>query len=70
MEASELREMTVAELNSVLHDLKEELFALRFQKSRGNLQSPHRFRHVRKDIARVKTIFREKELEGEDQETG
>jgi len=70
MKVSELREMTTAELNSVLHDLKEELFSLRFQKAKGNLQSPARFKQIRKDIARVKTVFRDKEKEGGNQEEG
>ncbi len=70
MKASELREMTIAEMTSLLHDLKEELFSLRFQKARGNLTNTARFKKVKKDIARVKTIFRDKEIKGEDQEKG
>jgi len=70
MKTSELREMTTAELNSVLHDLKEELFSLRFQKAKGNLQSPALFKQIRKDVARVKTVFRDKEKEGGNQEKG
>ncbi len=70
MEYKEIREMTQAELNSLLHDLKEELFSLRFEKTRGNLNNPARFKQLRKDIARVKTVFREKEKESVDQEKG
>jgi large subunit ribosomal protein L29 len=61
MRAKELREMTDAELKSVMHDLKEELFALRFDKARGKLNNPARFNQLRKEIARVNTIFNEKE---------
>ncbi len=70
MKAKELREMTVAELNSHLHDLKEELFSLRFQKARGNLTNTARFRQIRKEISRVKTVFNEMENKDEDQKKG
>lgn len=63
MEAKDLREMTDAELDSHLHDLKEELFTLRFERERGNLDNPARFKQLRKEIARVKTVFNEKEKE-------
>jgi len=61
MRAKELREMTAAELNSVMHDLKEELFTLRFEKSKGKVNNPARFRQLRKEIARLETVFNEKE---------
>jgi len=70
MKASELREMTVVELNSSLHDLKEELFSLRFQKARGNLTNTARVKQIKRDIARVKTVFSDKEKQGENQEKG
>ncbi|MCK4421874.1 50S ribosomal protein L29 [candidate division WOR-3 bacterium] len=69
MKASEFREMTQAEIESALHDLKEELFSLRFQKAKGNLQNPMRFKQIGKDIARLKTVLTEKEKEG-DKEKG
>ncbi len=61
MRAKELREMTDAELNSVRHDLKEELFTLRFEKARGKINNPTRFRQIRREIARLETVFNEKE---------
>jgi large subunit ribosomal protein L29 len=61
MRAKELREMTEAELNSVMHDLKEELFTLRFEKARGKVNNPARFKQLRKEIARLETVFNEKE---------
>ena len=70
MKASELREMTIVELNSSLHDLKEELFSLRFQKARGNLTNTDRVKQIKRDIARVKTVFSDKEKQGENQEKG
>jgi large subunit ribosomal protein L29 len=61
MQAKELREMTEAELNSVMHDLKEELFTLRFEKARGKINNPARFKQLRIEIARLETVFNEKE---------
>ena len=62
MKAETLRDLSEAELNRKLADLKEELFNLRFQAATGQLDNPMRLREVRKDIARVKTIMREREL--------
>jgi len=60
MNAKELREMTVAELNAKLGDLKEELFNLRFQLAINQLDKPHKITEVKHDIARVMTVLREK----------
>ena len=57
--------MTPAELSSELLKLKNELFNLRFQHVTGQLENPVKMREVRKDIARVKTVIREKELEAQ-----
>ena len=65
MKASELRNMTAEELNSKLKDLKEELFNLRFQHAINQLDNPMRLKAVRKEIAIVKTILRERELKAE-----
>jgi len=62
MKAKDLRELTDAELNEKLANLKDELFKLRFQLSTGQLDNPARIREVRKDIARVNTILREREI--------
>ena len=62
MKASELREMTSAELESKLQSLKEELFNLRFQLTVNQLDNPMRIKAVKKDIARVQTIIRQNEL--------
>jgi len=62
MRASDLRELTAQELNNKLGEYKSELFNLRFQLATGQLENPMRIKQVRKDIARVKTIAREKEL--------
>jgi len=62
MKASELREMTDAELASKLQSLKEELFNLRFQLTIHQLENPMRIKAVKKDIARVQTVIRQNEL--------
>ncbi|BAF58509.1 MAG: 50S ribosomal protein L29 [Pelotomaculum sp.] len=62
MKAKELRELTDAELNKKLSDSKEELFKLRFQLATGQLDNPMKLQEVRRRIARVKTIIREREL--------
>ena len=63
MNAKEIREKTVAELNELLAKKKEELFNLRFQDAINQLENPMRISAVKKDIARVKTILREKEIQ-------
>jgi len=62
MKASEIRELSDAELKNKEKDLSEELFNLRFQLATGQLDNTMRIRHVRIDIARIKTILKEKEL--------
>jgi large subunit ribosomal protein L29 len=62
MKASQLRELSTQELNDRLRELKSELFNLRFQLATGQLQNPMRIREVKRSIARVKTILREREI--------
>ncbi|WP_022794476.1 50S ribosomal protein L29 [Marinococcus halotolerans] len=62
MRANELRDLTTAEIEDQTKSLKEELFNLRFQLATGQLENPARIRTVRKDIARAKTVLREREL--------
>ncbi|SNS39327.1 large subunit ribosomal protein L29 [Anaerovirgula multivorans] len=62
MKANTLRDMTDVELNQKLADSKSELFNLRFQLATGQLENPLTIRNVRKDIARIKTIIREREI--------
>ena len=64
MKASEIRELSAAELESKLKDLKAELFNLRFQLAINQLDNPMRINAVKKDIARIKTIQRDIELHG------
>ena len=62
MKANELRNLTTAELEQKVAGFKEELFNLRFQLATGQLDNPTRIRDVRREIARAKTVLREREL--------
>lgn len=62
MKTTEIREMSAAELDTKLAGLKEELFNLRFQMATGQCENPMEIREVKKSIARIKTIQREREL--------
>ncbi|MBO5746030.1 MAG: 50S ribosomal protein L29 [Clostridia bacterium] len=64
MNVKELRELSAEKLQDELNDLKKELFNLRFQHAINQLDNPTRIAAVKKDIARVKTILREIELNG------
>ena len=65
MNAKEIRELSLAELNEKLGKLKDELFHLRFQLAINQLENPMRIVAVKKDIARVKTIIRETEIKND-----
>ena len=60
MKAAEIREMSVDDLRVRERDLDDQLFRLRIQKSMGQLEAPAKVRGVRRDLARIKTILREK----------
>ena len=60
MKAKEVRELTLDQLDDQLLSLKKEQFNLRFQRATGQLEAVSRIRHVRRDIARVKTILGER----------
>ncbi|HHY69492.1 MAG TPA: 50S ribosomal protein L29 [Bacillota bacterium] len=62
MKAQEIRKMTDVELDKTLLDLKDELFNLRFQLATGQLDNVMRISEVKRSIARVKTIQRQREL--------
>ena len=65
MKPSEIREMSAAEINAKVNELRNEAMNLRFQDVSGQLTDYSRVREVRRDIARLKTILREKELKSE-----
>ena len=59
MKVNDIRNLSAAELNTKVSELKEELFNLRFQLATGQLENPMRIREVKKTIARIKTVQRE-----------
>ncbi len=63
MKANEIRKMSSEDLNKKVIELKNELFNLRFRLATGQLDNPSSIKSVKRDIARVKTIIRERELE-------
>ena len=65
MKVKEIRELSTEEINKKLVETKEELFNLRFQQATGNLEKPSRIRDLRHDVARLKTVLRERELKEE-----
>lgn len=62
MKANDFRNLTTAEIEQNVNSLKEELFNLRFQLAIGQLEITSRIKQVRKDIARAKTVLRQREL--------
>ncbi|MBC7333130.1 MAG: 50S ribosomal protein L29 [Actinobacteria bacterium] len=62
MRVSELRDLTKEELKSRLSELKKEIFSLKFQKAIGQLENPMRIKNLKRDIARINTLLREKEI--------
>ena len=63
MRANDIRELSVEEITARIGELEEERFRLRFRSATEPLDDPLRLRWIRKDIARLKTILRERELE-------
>ena len=62
MKVKELRELTTEQIVAKVKEAKEELFNLRFQQATGNLEKPSRIRELRHDVARCKTVLREREM--------
>lgn len=62
MTAQEIRELDTEALLAIVEEYKKELFGLRFQQATGQLENTARIRQVRKTIARIKTVIREREL--------
>ena len=62
MKATDIKELSVEEMNNKLEDLKQELFNLRFQLAVNQLENTARLKAVKTDIARIKTVLREQEI--------
>ena len=65
MKVNDIRKLTTEEIVAKIKENKEELFNLRFQQATGNLEKPSRIRDLRHDVARLKTVLRERELKEE-----
>jgi large subunit ribosomal protein L29 len=65
LKGKELRELSVDDLQTRLGEVKEELFNLRFQNATGQLDNYKRLGELRRDVARLKTVLRERELSGD-----
>jgi large subunit ribosomal protein L29 len=63
MKAAELRDLGVDQLSAQERDLTDQLFRMRIQKSMGQLEAPEKLRVVRRDLARIKTVLRQKRTE-------
>ena len=60
MKAGELRDLGAEELGAKEHDLVDQLFRMRIQKAMGQLEAPEKMRTLRRDLARIKTVLRQK----------
>jgi large subunit ribosomal protein L29 len=65
MRASEIRELSAADVEARIAELEEERFRLKFRSATETLENPLRLRDIRKDIARLKTVLRERAIAGE-----
>ncbi len=64
MKANDIRKLSTEEINKKIAESKEELFNLRMKQATGSLENPNRIRELRKTVARLKTILKEREIEG------
>ena len=64
---TEIRKLTTQELNKKLEENKKELFNLKFASATGTLEKPHRIKELRHEVAKIKTIIRERELSSKEE---
>ena len=62
MKMADIRKLTTEDLNKRLEENKKELFNLKFASATGSLEKPHRIKELRHEVARIKTVIREREL--------
>ena len=65
MKVKEIRELTTLQIQDKIKECKDQIFELRLKQATGNLEKPSRIRELRHDVARCKTVLRERELAGE-----
>ena len=66
MKIAEIRKLTTEDLSKKLEEKKKELFNLKFAASTGSLEKPHKIKELRHEVAKIKTVIRERELSKED----
>ena len=66
MKMVEIRKLATEDLNKKLEEIKKELFNLKFSAATGNLEKPHRIKELRHEVAKIKTVIRERELSKEE----
>lgn len=66
MKMVDIRKLATEDLNKKLEENKKELFNLKFASATGNLEKPHRIKELRHDVAKIKTVIRERELKGKE----
>ena len=67
MKIAEIRKLTTEDLNKKLEENKKELFNLKFAASTGSLEKPHRVKELRHEVAKIKTVIRERELNSKEE---
>lgn len=67
MKMVDIKKLTTEDLNKKLEEIKKELFNLKFASATGTLEKPHRIKELRHDVARIKTVIREREINGKEE---
>ena len=67
MKMVEIRKLATEDLNKKLEENKKELFNLKFASATGNLEKPHRIKELRHEVAKIKTVIRERELSSKEE---
>ena len=67
MKIAEIRKLTTEDLSKKLEENKKELFNLKFAASTGNLEKPHKIKELRHEVAKIKTVIRERELSSKEE---
>ena len=67
MKMVEIRKLATEDLNKKLEEIKKELFTLKFTSATGTLEKPHRIKELRHEVAKIKTVIRERELSSKEE---
>ncbi len=69
LKMNDIRKLTTEDLEKKVNENKKELFNLKFSASTGNLEKPHRIKELRREVAKIKTVIRERELDNSKEES-